>query len=56
MDLIGQISKTFVKVLLTCAFGEDLSDEDLDYYEGGVKTRKKLGFVLREVFHKCLMR
>ena len=56
MDLIAEISKTFVMVLLSCAFGEDLSDKVIDYYVNGVRTQKTVCFVLREVFHKCVMK
>jgi hypothetical protein len=56
MDLIHEISKTFIKIILTCAFGEDLSDEELDYYQNGVKSRKTVAFVLRETFHLSVRR
>lgn len=56
MDLIAEVSKTLIKILLSCAFGEDLSNIEIDYYINGVKTRQKISFVLREVFHKCIMR
>jgi len=51
MNMIHEVSKTFVKVILVCGLGVDLSDEKLTYYERGVKTEKSLNFVLREVFH-----
>ena len=56
MDLISEISKTFVKIILTCAFGEDLSDVKIEYIENGKKGLKPVSFVLRETFHKCLKR
>ena len=51
MDLIHEISKTFIKIILTCAFGEDLSDTELDYCENGEIKKKTVAFVLRETFH-----
>jgi len=56
MDLIHEISKTFIKVILVCGFGVDLTDEMLDYIEDGVDTKKTLPYVLRNVFHESLMR
>ena len=50
MDLIAEISKMFMSILLTCAFGSNVSDLELDYYKDGVKLRKDLGFMLRDVF------
>lgn len=56
MDIIEEVSKVLVRIMLTCAFGKDLSERTLDYYEHGVKTTKTVAFVLREVFHKCIDR
>jgi len=56
MDLIHEVSKTFIKIILTCAFGEDLSEKNLVYYENGVKTEKTVAFVLRNSFHLCMRR
>jgi hypothetical protein len=38
MDLIHEISETLIKIVLTCAFGEDVSNEILDYEENGKMT------------------
>ena len=38
MDLISEVSNIQVKVLLECAFGEDVSHLKLGYYQKGVKT------------------
>ena len=51
MNLITEISTIQVKILLSCAFGEDVSDRVLDYYVNGEKTRKTVAFVLRDTFH-----
>lgn len=56
MDIIEEVAKILIKVMLTCSFGEDLSERTLDYYEKGIKTTKTVSFVLREVFHKCIDR
>ena len=56
MDLIDEISKTLIKILLMCSFGEDISETEIDYYMNGRKTRQTVAFVLREVFHKCIDR
>lgn len=39
MDLIAEVSKTLIKILLSCAFGEDLSSVEVDYYVNGEKTK-----------------
>lgn len=52
MDLIQELAQLFMKIILTCTFGEDISEHTLDYYENGVKTTKPVSFVLRETFHK----
>lgn len=54
MDLIQEVSKLFVKIILVCAFGEDLSELELDYIEDNKLTKKPLPFILREVFHRLL--
>lgn len=56
MDIIEEVAKILIKVMLTCSFGEDLSERTLDYYVNGVKTTKSVSFVLREVFHNCIDR
>lgn len=35
MDMIQEISKVFVKIILMCTFGEDLSENEIDYYIKG---------------------
>mmetsp|Transcript_30638 Transcript_30638/g.30115 ORF Transcript_30638/g.30115 Transcript_30638/m.30115 type:complete len:93 (+) Transcript_30638:296-574(+) len=56
MDMIAAISNLLVKVILTCAFGEDISDYQIEYVEGFSTTKKSLGYALRDVFHKCIYR
>ncbi len=56
MNLMQEISKMFIKIIMMCAFGEDLSEQMLDYSENGVKTKKTVAFVLRETFHNSLRR
>jgi len=36
--------------------GNDISDLEVDYWEDGKVSKKSIGFVLREVFHRLLMR
>jgi cytochrome P450 len=56
MDLILETSKTFIKIFLMCAFGEDLTEKQILHSSNGVKSLKPLPYVLREVFHNSLMR
>jgi hypothetical protein len=56
MDLIQEISKLLVKIILLCAFGEDLSEHELDYVEGFRTTKKPVPYILREVFLRLLER
>lgn len=35
MDMIHEVSKVFVKIILMCTFGEDLSENEIDYYIKG---------------------
>jgi hypothetical protein len=50
MDMIAEITKMFIRIIFMCAFGEDLTDLELDYIEGFKTTKKTLPFVLRNVF------
>jgi hypothetical protein len=44
------MSKLLIKIILKCAFGEDLSELEVDYIEGFKTTKKPLPYVLRNVF------
>jgi cytochrome P450 len=45
-----------VKILLKCAFGEDLSEETMDFEHEGKVEQKTLAHVLRTTFHECINR
>jgi hypothetical protein len=47
---------TIIKIFLCCAFGEDVSEKQIDYYVNGRKTQKTLAYSLRKVFQKCVDR
>ena len=48
--MISEISKIYIKIVLTCTFGQDLSDELIDYYVKGKKEQRTVSFVLRDGF------
>lgn len=56
MDIIAEIAKLYIRVLLRCSFGEDLSNREIEYYIKGQKTIQKVDFALREVWHNCIER
>ena len=56
INLITEFSDVFVRILLMCAFGEDVSKQDVDYWENGRCTKRSLSFVLRETLATLLER
>ena len=51
-----EVDKIFVRILLMCATGEDISEMIIDYRSGGKIEKKSLPFVLRDNFGKSLDR
>lgn len=45
-----------VRILLTCALGEDISDLELDYWHNGRLEKRCISFILRETFAGCINR
>ena len=50
IDIMEFISNMMARVMLMCALGENVTDDLVDYYEGGRVTQKTLGFSLRSTF------
>ena len=56
INMIDEISKLSVKVLLTCALGKDISGQDIDFWEHGRVSKRSIAFVLRDTFQKLIYR
>jgi len=56
INLITEFSDVFVRILLMCALGEDVSKQEVDYWENGKCTKRSVSFVLRETFAKLIER
>jgi hypothetical protein len=56
MDLIHELSKLNVDIVLQCAFGEDISDLEMPYRKWGSVTQEKIPFVLRDTFQQMVDR
>ena len=41
---------------MKCALGEDIADKLINWKEGGKVTQRRLGDVLRKIFHLCINR
>ena len=46
----------FARILLVCALGEDISEDDIDFYEHGVLKKVSVAYSLRETFSQLLSR
>ena len=46
----------FVRILLVCALGEDVSQEQINYWENGKLTKVNVAYSLRETFHQLIER
>ncbi len=55
-DLIQKIQNYEVKIILTCAFGEEYDDKKVKWYVNGELTTTTLGFCLRRLFEQCFRR
>lgn len=56
MDIIYEMSHLFSTIILTCAFGEDMSEFELDYIEGFKTSKKPIVFIIRDIFDKLSLR
>ena len=56
IEIISEISKITAKVILTCALGEDISDWQVDFWEGGKCTKKDMFYCLRWTFSRLMER
>ena len=52
INMIDEISKLTIKVILTCAVGKDISDQEVDFWEHGRREKRSIAFVLRDTFSK----
>lgn len=46
----------FVRILLTTALGEDVSQQQVNYWQGGKLTKVSVAYSLRETFHHLIER
>ena len=56
INLINEFSDIFVRILLMCALGEDISQKQVDYWQNGKLQKQSVSFVLRETFAKLIER
>ena len=56
IDFMEEVSMMHVKILMSCAFGTDISDRLIDYETEGKVEKKNVAFVIRTVFHDCINR
>ena len=47
IDLIAEISMMQVRILLQCALGEDISDQEVDYWVSGKLEKRCISYALR---------
>ena len=50
IDLIEEVSKMNIRILLICALGEDISELKIDYWHKGKLEKRSIPFSLRETF------
>ena len=50
IDIIDEISRLSVSVLLTCVLGKDIGDNEMEFRENGTIKRVPISFVLRDTF------
>jgi hypothetical protein len=50
IEMIKEISDSLTSMILKCIFGEDLSAEQIDFYENGILLKKNVSFMLRTCF------
>jgi hypothetical protein len=56
MDIILETNNLFVKIILTCVFGEDLSELELDYIEHSKITKRTIPYALRYIMQNLAER
>ena len=56
IDLVAETSLMTVRILLLCALGEDLSEQELDFWHRGRLEKRSVPEVLRETFHGLIHR
>jgi len=56
IDLIDEFSTISIRILLSCAFGEDFETLKLNFWENGKQVEKNIAAFLRDVFSTCFDR
>lgn len=56
MDLARSLSNTHQRIILKCACGEDVADRLIEQQEGGKIVMKRVGDILRKIFHLTVNR
>ena len=56
IDIVAETSMMQVRILLLCALGEDLSEQEVDFWQSGRLEKRSLPEVLRETFHGLINR
>ena len=51
LDMINEFNSIFVRILLTTALGEDVSERQVNYWENGKLIKVNVAYSLRETFH-----
>ena len=51
LDMINEFNTIFVRILLTTALGEDVSEREVNYWESGKLIKVNVAYSLRETFH-----
>jgi len=50
IDLVTEFNNMTARILLMCAIGEDVTEMEIDYWQGGKVIKKSLSDALRETF------
>jgi cytochrome P450 len=55
-DFMEEMQLLAARILLTCALGEDVSEDKVNYHHDGKVEQREVSFVLRQTFHDCIFR
>ena len=56
INIVAQISNLFLRIIISCTFGEDISDKEFMYLENGVEIKTNFGYALRNNLQSLLNR
>ena len=54
INVVQEVNKMMSRILLTCAFGVDLADEEVNYWVNGSLQKRTVGFSLSTTFHDLI--